>query len=88
MDFWGMGNSIHLDFLTFSDSLFAISHSFILSSSTLISELMIFISLDLKSKIVLYKVVSSAQMSSLRIELALLMSFMYIINNSGPKIVP
>ena len=77
--------NIYFVFVTFSDNLFAFSHKFILSGSQFISR-----STSLLSKFSakLYNVVSSAYTIQLNFEHVLGKSFMYMLNNRGPKIEP
>ena len=77
--------NIHFVFVTFRDNLFAFSHKFTLSSSQFISR-----STSLLSKFSkkLYNVVSSACIIQWNFGHVLGKSFMYMLNNRGPKIEP
>ena len=80
---------MYFDLSLFSDSLFMFSHSIILESSSLIKVCVsTFFSLLLNVLMILDKVVSSAYIIKSNFFVDSGKSFIYMINNNGPRIDP
>ena len=78
-----------MDLFLFNDNLLILNHSIIFRISSFTADLvLLFGILSLQDLMVLNKMVSSAYIIKLNILLAFGKSFMYIINNKGPRIDP
>ena len=78
-----------MDLFLFNDNLLILNHSIIFRISSFTADLvLLFGILSLQDLMVLNKMVSSAYIIKLNILLAFGKSFMYIINNKGPRIAP